>query len=89
MGIPHLTRHLSPHATKLLLPRQGKDRDFPEQISIHAIIDGPSLAYHIYYLCLGGRAGARNALEAAPPYRELGEAAISWLQQVEQYGVKM
>ena len=85
MGIPHLTHHLSPYATRVLLPQQSSNERNPRNV----VIDGPALAYHVYYLCLSRRGGARNAYEAIVPYTELGQAAVSWLEQLEQYGVSM
>lgn len=85
MGIPHLAHHLQPHGTKLVLSRAtpGTGDQIP------AIIDGPSLAYQCLYVCLSRNSSARNAIEAAPSYKELGEAAISWLEQIEQFGLKV
>lgn len=50
------------------------------------IVDGPGLCYHIHYKCLAARPEARNALEAAPSYEELGEAAIEWLDGLQKTG---
>jgi len=82
MGIPHLTHSLSPYGDKVVLPQNPADNQ-------NAIIDGPSLAYHVFYVCIARRAGARNALDAAPTYQELGQAAVDWLEQIETYGLKM
>ena len=85
MGIPHLSHQLQPHGTKLVLARVAPDSK--EQVS--TIIDGPSLAYQCFYICMSRRSAARNAYEAAPSYRELGEAAVQWLQQIEQFGLQV
>ncbi|KAI4810442.1 hypothetical protein E4T45_10764, partial [Aureobasidium sp. EXF-8846] len=82
MGIPHLTRSLSPYGEKVVLPQHPEKHE-------NAIIDGPSLAYHVFYVCIARRTGARNALEATPTYQELGQAAVNWLEQIEQYGLKI
>lgn len=82
MGIPHLTRSLSPYGEKVVLPQHPEKHE-------NAIIDGPSLAYHVFYVCIARRTSARNALEATPTYQELGQAAVNWLEQIEQYGLKM
>ncbi|KAI5201813.1 hypothetical protein E4T39_04983 [Aureobasidium subglaciale] len=82
MGIPHLTHSLSPYGDKVVLPQNPATHG-------NAIIDGPSLAYHVFYVCVARRTGARNALEAAPTYQELGQAAVHWLEQIEQYGLKI
>lgn len=76
---------MQPHGTKIVLPQRTGSSDQAEP----AIIDGPSLAYHCFYACQSRRSGARNALESIPSYRELGEAVVHWLQQIEQYGFKV
>lgn len=88
MGIPRLVHSLEPYAVKSVLNRKSQDTAEQESAT-NAIIDGPSLAYHVYYVCLAQRSGARNAIEAAPSYEELGQAAVWWLEQIEQYGLKM
>lgn len=86
MGIPHLAQQLQPHGTKVLLSRAStSDGSNPTP----AIIDGPSLAYHCFYVCLSRQSSARNSYEALPSYKDLGEAAVSWLEQIEQYGMKV
>ncbi|KAI5197836.1 hypothetical protein E4T38_07806 [Aureobasidium subglaciale] len=82
MGIPHLTHSLSPYGDKVVLLQNPAKHE-------NAIIDGPSLAYHVFYVCIARRTSARNALEAAPTYQELGQAAVDWLEQIEQYGLKI
>ncbi|CAD0101252.1 unnamed protein product [Aureobasidium mustum] len=82
MGIPHLTHSLSPYGDKVVLPQHPANHE-------NAIIDGPSLAYHVFYVCIARRTSARNALEATPTYQELGQAAVNWLEQIEQYGLKI
>jgi len=74
MGIPHLITFLRPYAEQESFA--GRD----------VIVDGPGLCYHIHYKCLGRRTEARNALEAAPSYEELGNAAIEWLQGLREGG---
>ncbi|TAQ86353.1 hypothetical protein B7494_g5328 [Chlorociboria aeruginascens] len=77
MGIPHLITHLQPYASSE--PLQGRDM----------VIDGPGLAHHVYYICLGRRSSARHCLEAAPSYKELGEVTIEWLQVLREHGKKI
>ncbi|CZT52734.1 uncharacterized protein RSE6_14097 [Rhynchosporium secalis] len=77
MGIPHLTTFLRPYATAESLA--GK----------HVVVDGPSFAYHIYYICLKASPGARNGLEAAPSYQNLVETATSWLAGIEDSSVEI
>ena len=87
MGIPHLTRHLQPYGEKIVYPKRESKTDAGP--STAAIIDGPALAYHCFYACLARNTRARNALEAMPSYQTLGDAAVTWLDQVESYGFKM
>ena len=77
MGIPHLTTFLQPYAETGSIA--GK----------HVVIDGPGFAYHVYYVCLSARPAAWNSFEAAPSYKELGEACIAWLNGLRESGVEM
>lgn len=75
MGIPHLAANLRPFAT-------------PVDLAGHsAVIDGPGLAYHIWYVCLASNGEARNPFEAMPSYRFLGETVIRWLDAVQAHNV--
>jgi len=84
MGIPHLLNHLRSYASPFVLSSGGRDAN-----ESTAIVDGPGLAYHAYYRALSRRTNARNALEAAPSYTELGGIAVEWLQTLEQHGLRM
>ncbi|KAK0111502.1 hypothetical protein ONS95_001857 [Cadophora gregata] len=75
MGIRHLTTFLRPYADAASLDGQ------------QVVIDGPSFAHQVYYLCLKATPGAQNALEAAPSYRALADTAISWLDTVRASNV--
>ena len=77
MGIRHLTTFLRPYASAESL--DGKQ----------VVIDGPSFAHQIYYICLKATPGARNALEAAPSYQNLVDTAIAWLDTVRASNVDM
>lgn len=46
-------------------------------------------SYHIYHVCLSLRPFTRNAFEALPSHRELGDAAIAWLNELRESGVAM
>jgi len=89
MGVPHLMHHLQAYGQKIILERSTGDGQ-PEPVPIrNAIIDGPALAYHLYSVCQSRRGAARNALDATPSYQELGSATVPWLEQLEQFGVRM
>ncbi|KAL2065512.1 hypothetical protein VTL71DRAFT_3182 [Oculimacula yallundae] len=77
MGIPHLTTFLRPFAAAESLHSQ------------QVVIDGPSFAYHVYYICLKASTRARNGLEAAPSYRKLAETAIAWLDGVRGSNIEI
>jgi hypothetical protein len=77
MGIPHLITFLQPYAEAEALA------------GTNVVIDGPGLAYHIYYTCLSARPTAWNPFEAAPSYKDLGEACIAWLDGLRESHVEM
>lgn len=84
MGIPQLLNRLHSHASSFVLPSDEKSTN-----ESTAIIDGPGLAYHAYHRALTRRTHARNALEAAPSYTELGHITVAWLRALEQHGLRM
>lgn len=67
MGIPRLTTTLRPYAVSEPLK------------SRQVVIDGPALAYHIYYTLLNSRKQSRNQFEAALTHIELAHCALLWL----------
>ena len=77
MGIPHLITHLRPYAVDTDLNGRG------------VIIDGPGFAYHIYHFLLSNSGDTKNPFESLPSYASIGETALTWLDEVESYGVKM
>lgn len=70
MGIFGLINILRPYATEELL----------EDSAI--VIDGNSLAHHLYYLWLSTRSFAQNEFDAQPSYCELSEFTIAWLDSL-------
>ncbi|KAH7317742.1 XPG domain containing-domain-containing protein [Rhexocercosporidium sp. MPI-PUGE-AT-0058] len=77
MGIRHLTTFLRPYAVSESL--DGKQ----------VVIDGPSFAHQIYYICLRASSGAQNALEAAPSYEILVDTALAWLDTIRASNVEI
>jgi hypothetical protein len=73
MGVRNLRRLLEPHADRIDCNGQK------------VVIDGPSLAYHIFYLCIRNQNPA--GLFEQPSYSQLGETAIAWLDQLCACGV--
>ena len=89
MGIPGLVTHLRPYATPeitdngiSMLPRGG------QYWSRRVIVDGPALAYYVYYKDLEG-----SAAVAGPPAvnlnLHLGSAVLTWLDRCQAAGLKM
>jgi len=89
MGVPHLMHHLQAYGQKIILERPTGQQDQQLPTARNVIIDGPALAYHLYSVCQSRRGAARNALDAIPSYHELGHAVVPWLEQLEQFGVRM
>lgn len=93
MGIPRLAGHLQPYSVNVTLGHKtnggnGDVQDDPTEPS-KLIIDGPGLAYYIYYRLLANRSGFLNAFDAAPSYREIGTAFVGFLGQLETHHVEM
>lgn len=85
MGIPRLTALLHPYAAKTEWKRQNTPS--AQDSGSKLVIDGPALAYFIYYQCLTSKSSATNALEAMPSYARLAEAVVEWLNEIERFGV--
>ncbi|KAH6635523.1 XPG domain containing-domain-containing protein [Chaetomium sp. MPI-SDFR-AT-0129] len=72
MGVFKLRKFLEPYSETFTLE------------SGSAILDGPSFAYHIFYLC------SRTVLQTTPfeqpSYELLGRTAISWLTAIRSHG---
>ena len=92
MGIPHLSQFLEPFAVNRLLgcKTSGCEEhrhkfDNPR----HLVIDGPGLAYHIYYKIQGHKDGSLNAIDALPTYTEIGHVFLAFLRELEEYGLTM
>ena len=93
MGIPYLAQLLQPYAVSTILG--CKD----EQCKRHRIdlagsarniiIDGPALAYHVYYNVLKEKPNLLNAFDAIPTYTETCIAFLAYLEELESYGLVM
>lgn len=51
------------------------------------IIDGPSFAYYIYYRVLAHKPLHLGPMDAIPSYTELGKAALSFLDELIDFGI--
>lgn len=87
MGIPHLTRFLSPYSTPIHFSGAGDTTEnttttatattTPKRIN-NVIIDGPGLVYHVHNLLLSRKPSHLNAIDALPSCAEVsaGVAAV-------------
>lgn len=85
MGVPHLAKQL--HAFAEFAPLGCKS----EGCSLHPsdkkiIIDGPSLAYHIYHCGLAHSPSNLGPIDALPSYEMLGKATVTFLDELQSYG---
>lgn len=88
MGIPRLRRHLEPFAESIVLgctTTNCKEHSTKQVI----IIDGPSLAYHIYYRVFAHKPAYLGSIDAIPSYTELGEAFLIFLDELIRCGIKV
>jgi hypothetical protein len=76
MGVAGLARRLDPYATRYT----------PKELEgYHAIVDGPSLAYHAHELALADM-GDQARL---PSYADINAQAIRWLNALEEVNIKV
>lgn len=72
MGIPRLKRILEPHAERIKIP------------TCNVVIDGPSLAYYIYFVLKGG---SKKSPFDQPTNELVGQTTIAWLDQIQACGL--
>ncbi|KAM7216009.1 XPG domain containing domain containing protein [Rhypophila decipiens] len=72
MGIPRLKRILEPHAERTKVSQS------------EIVIDGPSLAYYIYYFLKGN---LNNSPFDQPSNELLGQTALEWLNRIQSCGL--
>lgn len=86
MGIPKLLGSLEPYASRITFnPSPGNDYN-PQK---RAVIDGPGLAYHVFYQTLARRVTSANNVRDVPSYAEIGDAILDWLDAVEAHAIPM
>lgn len=88
MGISRLRGHLEPFAELIVLgctTTNCKEHSTQREI----IIDGPSLAYHIYYRVFAHKPAYLGPIDAIPSYTELGKAFLVFLDELVRYGIKV
>lgn len=90
MGVPHLITYLQPYATAVELGNCSSEGHTPaHRVRYKVIIDGPGLAYHIYYRLLAWKTKSSNAFDAAPSYEELGRGAVIFLDELQKHHIVM
>lgn len=89
MGIQGLTVKLQPYATPATLGSYNSYNANDSQDTSRVIIDGPSLAYYVYYRLLASKPASLNAFDSAPSYKELGQGALVFLDTLSEHNVTM
>ena len=74
MGIPRLMGSLEPYGVR-------------SQLSGSVVIDGPAFAYRILHICRGECKTTGPLSE--PTYQQLSQAALRWLDGIQECGVRM
>ena len=88
MGLPRFVGQLQHYSISTTLGHKSTHRNEnsgDDTVPLKFVIDGPALAYHIYYR-LSHRS---NALEALPSYGQIGQATIAFLSELEAHHVQM
>jgi hypothetical protein len=88
MGIPRLLGHLQTFAVPKILGCKTSGCN-EHQTHQNIIIDGPSLAFYIYYRILAHRSSSTNPVDAVPSYDELGQATLIFLDELRRHGAVM
>ena len=92
MGIPRLTSHIQPYLVPIVLGCSTTDCEkhlnFRHE-SNKLIIDGPGLAYYLYYRLLAHKSDHLNGFDGIPSYDELGKATIAFLGELQKHHVEM
>ena len=91
MGIPRLISHLQPYAITTIIGCKQPDCPQHQRRSSerNITIDGPGLAYHVYYRLLAYKPTLLNAYDAAPSYAATGTAVLGFLDELQFYGFTM
>lgn len=87
MGIPHLTRRLSPYAETVWLGKSNNDTKKEAKIISSVVIDGPGLVYHVYYCLLCRMEQHLNPISAQPSNNEVSIGVMMFLLHLRNLGV--
>ena len=93
MGIPYLRRRLQPYSESRCLGRNSIDCE-RHKLNTRAqnpnvIVDGPCLAYFVYYRLIAHKSISLGPIDAQPSYEELGRGVIALLNQLESSGLRI
>ncbi|KAL8995272.1 MAG: hypothetical protein Q9169_004945 [Polycauliona sp. 2 TL-2023] len=88
MGIPRFAGHLQPYSINTTLGYKGACSTSDVADPPRLVIDGPGLAYHIYYR-LAHRSNAQGAFDASPSYHRIGQAAVAFLCELEAHHIHL
>lgn len=88
MGIPHLIRHLLPHAETVWLGDAAKNAECTQEIT-SVVVDGPALVYHVYYCLVSCIPPGCNPLVAQPTSNEVSIGVMRFLLHLMELNVVM
>ena len=93
MGIPYLLKRLQHYAKPTVLGCTTPDCK-THTLTTKAkdpriVIDGPCLAYFVYYRLLAQKSTKLGPLDCQPTYKELGAAVIAFLELLERCKLRM
>jgi hypothetical protein len=88
MGILRLFSHVQTLAVSKTLGCKTSGCEV-HQLGQNIIIDGPSLAFYIYYRKVATRSPGTNPIDAIPSYHEIGEATLVFLRELRRHGAVM
>ena len=92
MGIPRLTSHIQPYLTPTVLGCSTPDCEehcTPQRKPVSLIIDGPGLAYYLYYGLLAHKSYHFSGLDDLPSYDELGRATVVLLDEMQKHRIEV
>lgn len=87
MGIPHLTRRLSPYAETVWFGQPDENAKKEAKTITSVVIDGPGLVYHVYYCLLCRMDQHLNPISAQPSCNEVSVGVMMFLLHLRNLGV--
>lgn len=89
MGIPRLTSLLQPYFVPTTIGCSNTDCRSHTQQSNPVVIDGPGLAFVVYYRLLACKPTSLSPIDAQPSYDEIGKAILVFLDGLTHCGLTM